>query len=64
MVPAARATTRGECVSHASIPVPCGRREQSGPFTQETPGGASRALAPSPQSSWAGCQAGNIQSTE
>ena len=42
------------CRSHSRIPVPWGRRGQSGPFTPKTPRGASRALTPNPQSFWAG----------
>lgn len=54
---------RESCRFHARIPVPWGWRGQSGRFTQKTPQGASRVLAPNPQSFWASLP-GWKQSTE
>lgn len=45
------------CGPQASVPVPWGRRGQSGRFSQQMPGGASRAPAQA-------CQAGDILSAE
>lgn len=63
MVPAASATTRGECAIHTSVrPCALGKEGTVTSFHSGDTWGCFQGS--SPQSSWAGCQAGNIQSTE